>query len=933
MKKFLKISAITIIVIISALIILPFLFKGKIMQAVKDEANKTLNAKLDFSDVSLSLFRDFPNFSLKIEDLSLSGKEIFEKDTLMAFESFEAGLNLMSVISGDQIKVTKIFLKKAKINAIVLKDGTPNWDIMIPDTTSQNEATNETDTTSSTFALNLKKLKISESTIIYDDRQSDLYAKLNDFNFKLSGDMTADMTDLEIETNINETTISSGGIKFLNKVTTKFSGGINADMLKSIYTFKENSFALNELEFNFDGSVAMPDTNIVLDLKFNTPNTNFKSVLSLIPAIYQKDFDGIKTSGTFNFNGYTKGTLNAMNMPAYEINLNVNKAGFSYPDLPKSIDNINIELNVKAQEGAGDNITANLEKAHLEMAGNPVDANIITYITANDTQTKGKVTGKVDFSSLKDIIQLENTKIKGLLETNMNFDAKLSDIEKEAYNKVKAQGFFRLNNFSIAEGDNPAYVISSADMELSPQYVNVKKFVASSGKSDFSLNGRVDNILNYVFSDEVLTGDFTFNSNQIDIDELTGTESTETADNTPQETTTNTNTENEVVRVPENIKFTLNSNIKRIIYDGMEITDTKGLITLDQGAASIKSLVMKLLGGSMKMNCLYNSKPVNPKADFNLELSNIAIQQLYKQFITIQRLMPLTEYCKGSISGKVSLNTDLQADMMPDYNTLNSSGSISSNSIGITNNSILDELSKKIRIEALKNPTLKNIKLNYEIKNGNLELKPTYFKIKDGDMNIAGTHNLNKNIDFNLQINMPGKYAQKILNKIPQNKTIPKTITTDVKIGGTSDNPKITGISNNVVEGLKEQVKEKVEELKNEGKEKANEILNEAKKQADAIIAEAKKQAQKIRTEAKKAGDKLINEAEKQGDNLISKAGSNPFKKAAAEESKKELIKNARKQADKLNNEADKRSKEIINTAQKKADKINADARNSVNSI
>ena len=38
-------------------------FKDKLVQAVKDNVNATLNAKVDFGDFDLSLFRSFPDFS------------------------------------------------------------------------------------------------------------------------------------------------------------------------------------------------------------------------------------------------------------------------------------------------------------------------------------------------------------------------------------------------------------------------------------------------------------------------------------------------------------------------------------------------------------------------------------------------------------------------------------------------------------------------------------------------------------------------------------------------------------------------------------------------------------------------------------------------------------------------------------------------------
>ncbi len=939
MKKFLKITGISLLIILAILIIAPFLFKGKITQLIKDEANKNLNAELNFSELSISLLRDFPNLNLQIFDLSLKGKNTFEHDTLLKFNTFETSLNLKSVVFGDQIEVNKIYLEKAKVQAIVAKNGLANWDIMLPDTASQSvdneEKKQEEDTASSSFALKLKELKIVETNIIYNDKQADLFAELNGFELELSGDMTEDVTNLKLQSKIGQTTVAEQKIKYLNKANINFFGDINADFPKALYSF-DNTLIINALKLSFDGSVAMPDSNINLDVNFNAPDTKFKSLLSLIPAIYQKDFEDIKTHGTFNLTAYAKGTYNDKTMPAYGAELNVKQAGFAYPDLPKSVENININLSLDAKAGTGDDITIDIEKAHAEIAGNPLDASVFTHVTAKDTETKGNVIGKLDFSSVQDVLPLENVNLAGLLETKINFNVKLSDIEREAYEKVKANGYLKLNNFSYISPDYPKFMINTADIDLSPKYLSINRFDAEAGKSDFQIKGRLDNILNYALSDELLTGNFEFNSNKIDLDELmlSSENQTDTVETAPVEEVADNQSASseEVARIPQNIKFTLKSNIKKILYDGMEIPDAKTIITLADAKASINLLTVRLFGGKVTLKGSYDTKPVNPFIDFDFDLSKIGIQQIYRQFMTIKRLVPIAEYCKGNISGKMSLSTSLQADMTPIFNTLNSEGAIKSNSIGLVQSPIFKKISDRTKIKELANPTLKNINLKYKIINGELKLQPTDFKIKDAEINLSGTQNLNKNIDFDFKLKTPTKYLKNILNKISNVNKNTQNIITNVKVGNTLDDPKIMKISNNVVDNVKDGVLKEVENVKEDVKAKADKIISDAKKQADKIIAEAENKANALRAEAKKAGEKLIAEAEKQGDALIAKA-NNPLKKMGATEAKKELMRKAKQGANKLNQEAEAKANKITSTAKKQADKINKKAQDKVNEL
>ena len=132
MKKLLKITGITLLLLIVAMVAVPFLFKDKIIAKVKEEANKNLNAKVDFGAFDLTLLSSFPNLTFSINKVSIIGINQFNNDTLTSINNLELKMDLMSVFKGDQIKIHSIILNQPRINAIVLKDGKANWDITKP---------------------------------------------------------------------------------------------------------------------------------------------------------------------------------------------------------------------------------------------------------------------------------------------------------------------------------------------------------------------------------------------------------------------------------------------------------------------------------------------------------------------------------------------------------------------------------------------------------------------------------------------------------------------------------------------------------------------------------------------------------------------------------------------------------------------------------
>ena len=108
MKKILKWTGITLGGLFLLLLILPFAFSGKIESAIKDAANENLNARVNWSDVSLSLIRNFPNLRISIENLTVDNTTYpFDSVRMASIGSLEAVVDFKSLF-GDQITIKRI---------------------------------------------------------------------------------------------------------------------------------------------------------------------------------------------------------------------------------------------------------------------------------------------------------------------------------------------------------------------------------------------------------------------------------------------------------------------------------------------------------------------------------------------------------------------------------------------------------------------------------------------------------------------------------------------------------------------------------------------------------------------------------------------------------------------------------------------------------
>ena len=133
--RILALAGALIVLLLALLVVLPLLFRDRIAQRVKVEVNRTLDARVDWRDVGLTFFRDFPNLTLRLDDLTVVGIGRFEGDTLAAIRHLGVVLDLASVVGsvlgggGKPIVVRSIELDQPRLSLIKLEDGTANWDI------------------------------------------------------------------------------------------------------------------------------------------------------------------------------------------------------------------------------------------------------------------------------------------------------------------------------------------------------------------------------------------------------------------------------------------------------------------------------------------------------------------------------------------------------------------------------------------------------------------------------------------------------------------------------------------------------------------------------------------------------------------------------------------------------------------------------------
>ncbi|QHS62776.1 AsmA family protein [Chitinophaga agri] len=841
LKKILKFVGIFLLVLVIAAIAIPYFFKGKIMSLVKTELNKQLVADVDFKDVDISLIRHFPRLAVALEDLSVVNRAPFAGDTLFAVKKIDLALNLMSVIKGDKMDIYNVAVISPRIHAIINKQGQANWEITKPDTAQTTPA----DTASAKFALDLQQYSIEDATIRYDDEQGDMGMLIEGLDHQGKGDFTQDLFTLQTKTQAEGVTFRYGLIPYLLRTKTTMDADIQVDNKTSTYTFQQGKATLNNLELAFQGFFKLVnDSTYGMDLTMKAPSTQFKDILSLVPAIFMQDFDKIKTSGTAAFDGYVKGNYSTNEMPAFGLNLAVKDGFFQYPDLPKPVKNIQVKMSVNNPDGIPDHTVVDIPAAHAEMDNTPLDIRLLVKTPVSDMYVDGAAKGKLDLSKVSQFVKLEEgTALTGLIDADVSAKGNMSAIEKQAYDKFYAAGSILISDLLYRSKDYPDGVkVNTLSMQFNPKNVTVSRFDGQYMGTNFQANGEVNNMLAYMLKNQPLDGKLNVKADKVDLDKWMGTTETTTA-------VTPADTASAPFAVPANLNLALQAQVDQVHYDKLDMSNLSGNLLLKDETVSMQQIKANALQGNMEVNGSYSTKnsKTNPDINMSYNVQNVDVQQTFNAFNTVQALMPVAKFLSGKINSKLELTGKLGQDMMPLLSSLTGDGNLLVLEGALQKFAPIEQLANTLNVTQLKNFSLKDIKTYFAFENGRVKVNPFKVNVSNISMLVGGSHGFDQSLDYTLQMTLPrsviGKQGDALITSLASqatNKGIPVNISDSVHLnvllGGNIMKPTYktdlqetaTGTLNNLKDQATALVKNRVDSTKAALKDSLNSVKDQA---------------------------------------------------------------------------------------------------------
>ncbi|SEC54261.1 AsmA-like C-terminal region [Tenacibaculum sp. MAR_2009_124] len=793
MKKLYKIILGAIVFLFLLLLTAPLLFKDKIVSLIKDTANENLNAKVDFSDVNLSFLRNFPNASISLTDVSIINFKPFEGDTLLYAKEVNGTLKLTDLFN-EKKSIKSFSIDNAKVNVLTNKDGIANYQITKTDSEAKPAETKETEPSS--FTLSIESYSISDSNINYEDKKGNIHLLLTDFNHSGSGDFSQSNSELKTKTN---TTVSFDmeDTNYVKEQKISLDAVLGMDLVNNKFSFLKNEAKLNNLPLVFDGYVKLNENNQEVSVHFKTPSSDFKNFLGLIPEVYAKNISNVKTSGNFSVAGHIEGIVDDKNIPKLDITLKAENASFKYPDLPKSVRNINISSQLKNTTGKVQNTFVTIDNLSFKIDEDVFSGNGSLHNLTTNPLVNANLKGTLNLANINKAypVSLEN-ELSGILKANLNTRFDVNAIKKNIVSRIKNNGTVEIRDFIYSSKDivNPIEIKNSL-VKFTPKTVSLNEFQASTGKSDLNATGRINNLLGFLLSDKKLKGTFNVTSNSFYVSDFMEKNEGISSDKSPEEKDGTKSSEGSL-KIPDFLDCKINADAQKVYYDNLTLSNVKGTLWLKDQKATLQNMKAGIFNGQISLNGEVNTQKEQPTFAMKLGVDSFDISQSFNTMDLLQSLSPIAGAMDGKLNSDINLSGSLNDDFTPNLGTVSGKAlaQLLTTKIDPKKTKALSLLDSKLSFIDLTKLDLSDIKTHLSFKDGKVQVAPFKLNYKDIGINIGGSHGFDQSMNYNVTLDVPAKYlgseVSGLLSKLSpkdQNITVPVTAT----ISGNMKSPSV----------------------------------------------------------------------------------------------------------------------------------------------
>jgi AsmA protein len=499
-----------------------------------------------------------------------------------------------------------------------------------------------------------------------------------------------------------------------------------------------NAAALNNIIKGYAKIVNPEEPKVEADI---TGNLNLKDLKQFIPA------DKFSLAGNVSLAVKVNGIYNPAKriFPVTEAKLQVQNGEIKTVYYPNPVQNINIITDIVNTDGTLAGTGIHIQPVSFEFEGQPFmikaaikDPDDVQYDIVSD--------GTVDLGKIYKVFAVSGYDVTGLIKANLSLKGRQSDAAAGRYQLLVNSGQLVVHEVKLHTESFPKpFIIHSGQFNFKQDKMWFKEFKGSYGSSVFSMNGFLNNVINYVAGkDQKLQGKFTLKTDYLAVNEFTAFAGNDTTHNAADTTSVQG-----VVMIPDNLSVSLDAYAKKVSYDSMIINDFKGQLAVDCGKITLKDVTFRLIDAPFKMSASYYGEiPRKAFFDFTIKADSFSVAKAYKDIPMFRAMASSASGVQGMTGLDYTLSGRLDENMSPVYPSLKGEGALSLKNIKLMGFKLMNAVSRETEHGELKDADVKGINVKSTINNNIITIERVKLRIAglrprfEGQVSMDGLLNL-----------------------------------------------------------------------------------------------------------------------------------------------------------------------------------------------
>ncbi|MDB5087291.1 MAG: hypothetical protein JWR09_1285 [Mucilaginibacter sp.] len=492
-----------------------------------------------------------------------------------------------------------------------------------------------------------------------------------------------------------------------------------------------------------------------------------------IKKVYPIDSLGVSLAGNLVADLQTNGKyLPAKKIyPTTKINVQLKDGVIQTKYYPHPIQNIQVNTNIVNSTGTLAGMNVNIKPVSFVFEGKPFTfrANLKNF---NNIEYNIASQGTLDVGKIYQVFAVKGYNVKGQIKTKLSLKGKQSDAAAGNYAKLNNSGSMQVKELAVKSDLFPKpFLIKNGTFSFKQDKMNFDAFTATYGKSIITLNGALSNVIEYATKPgAILKGDLNFGSPNIVADDFMAFASASpTQSGHPGSASTG------VIMVPKTLDLNFTADVKKVKYNGLELTDAKGQLAITNGKIVLKQTGFTIIGAPVTMDATYSSQSAKKATfDYHISAKEFDIKRAYNEIKLFHDMASSAKSAEGLVSLDYQLSGRLNSNMYPVYPSLKGGGTLSVKKVSVHGFHLFGAVGNKTD-HKIDSGDVSKVNIETTIANNIITIKQTKMRMAGFRLKFSGQVSFDNVLNLQFRLGLPpfGIFG------------IPMTIT------GTQANPKI----------------------------------------------------------------------------------------------------------------------------------------------